>query len=259
MLGRERLTSAGTRWTCRRWLPLNGIDAIRHELTNDPERGLMGVKSLQRPERVAVIGVGSQAKGSPTGWSFSWVNASNKTECRSYFDLNVAGMAAHSELAETIGPDSWWHPSGHLRWAAWDYRVDVCTGDEVRRRLEPALTVCDIGIGANGSIRAVTLSDGSRLEVDAVVNAAGPGASRVAGLVGRHLPMRREPGAIMGIDCAQVPIHRAMHKPHVETTRLFSHSGITLGPVIGRLLASEILSGKRDEMLSDFRPERFTP
>jgi glycine/D-amino acid oxidase-like deaminating enzyme len=36
-----------------------------------------------------------------------------------------------------------------------------------------------------------------------------------------------------------------------------SHSGITLGPVIGRLLASEILSGRRDELLADFRPERF--
>ncbi|MFI1435391.1 hypothetical protein [Streptomyces lydicus] len=35
-----------------------------------------------------------------------------------------------------------------------------------------------------------------------------------------------------------------------------SHSGITLGPVIGRLLASEILSGQRDETLADFRPER---
>jgi glycine/D-amino acid oxidase-like deaminating enzyme len=36
-----------------------------------------------------------------------------------------------------------------------------------------------------------------------------------------------------------------------------SHSGITLGPVIGQLLASEILSGMRDELLADFRPERF--
>jgi glycine/D-amino acid oxidase-like deaminating enzyme len=36
-----------------------------------------------------------------------------------------------------------------------------------------------------------------------------------------------------------------------------SHSGITLGPVIGRLLASEILSGRADDMLADFRPERF--
>lgn len=38
-----------------------------------------------------------------------------------------------------------------------------------------------------------------------------------------------------------------------------SHSGITLGPVVGRLLASEILSGQRDKMLADFHPERFAP
>ncbi|WP_435222107.1 NAD(P)/FAD-dependent oxidoreductase [Streptomyces sp. Tue6028] len=374
----------------------------------------MSVGSAQRPMRVAVIGVGVLGAcvgwnlsrygadvvfidaGEPgegvTNWSFSWVNASNKTARRSYFDLNVAGMAAHRELAETIGPDSWWHPGGHLRWAddpaaeakflktaellaSWDYRVEVRTGDEVRRRLEPALgvpgktpvlfypdeawvhgrhlvgrlvgravesgagrrsgtAVRDIGIATDGTVRTVTLSDGSRIDVDAVVNAAGPGASQVAGLVTRHLPMRREPGAITRIHCAQVPVHRAMHAPHIEIrpdgdtsmvlhsreidalidageepaelarllhesaqrvipelgdsriaqTRVayrpipadgfpsvgalpsvpgyyeaVSHSGITLGPVIGRLLASEILTGKRDEMLADFRPERFAP
>ena len=36
-----------------------------------------------------------------------------------------------------------------------------------------------------------------------------------------------------------------------------SHSAITLGPLIGRLLASEILSGRTHGMLADFRPERF--
>ena len=372
----------------------------------------MSIGYVQRPARVAVIGVGVLGAsvgwnlsrhgadvvlidaGRPgegvTNWSFSWVNASNKTARRSYFDLNVAGMAAYRELAETIGPDSWWYPGGHLRWAgdpaaeaklletagllaSWDYRVEVSTGAEVRRRLEPALTipgrtpvlfypdeawvhgrhlvgrlvgravesgaelrsgaaVCDIGVGSDGSIRAVTLSDGSRLDVDVVVNAAGPSASRVAGLIARDLPMRREPGVVTRIDCARVPVHRPMHAPHVEIrpdgdasvvlhsrevdalidtgrdpvelarllrelarhvvpelgesriaqTRVahrpiptdgfpsvgsvpsvpgyyeaVSHSGITLGPVIGRLLAREILSGERDELLADFRPERF--
>ncbi|MFG1962415.1 NAD(P)/FAD-dependent oxidoreductase [Nonomuraea sp. NPDC049028] len=373
----------------------------------------MGIGSVKRPERVAVIGVGilgacvgwnlsrhgakvifidaGQPGEGVTNWSFSWVNASNKTARRSYFDLNVAGMAAYRELAGTIGPDSWWYPSGHLRWtddpaaeaklletagllADWDYRVEVCTGAEVRRRLEPALTmadeapvvfypdeawvhgrhlvgrligqavaagaehrfgttVSDIGTGADGSIRTVTLSDGSRLDVDIVVNAAGPSASHVAGLIARHLPMRREPGVVTRIGCAQVPVHRAMHAPHIEIrpdgdasvvlhsreidalidtvedpaelarllhelarqvvpefgdsrvvqTRVsnrpipadgfpsvgavpsvpgyyeaVSHSGITLGPVIGRLLASEIVGGERDELLADFRPERFS-
>ncbi|MEV8563126.1 FAD-dependent oxidoreductase [Streptomyces sp. NPDC051917] len=367
---------------------------------------------MKRSERVAVIGVGIVGAcvgwnlsrhgaevvfidaGRPgegvTNWSFSWVNASNKTARKSYFDLNVAGMAAHRELAGNIGPDSWWHPTGHLRWAddpaaetklletaellaGWDYRVEMYTGAEVRSRLEPALTmpdelpvvfypdeawvhgrhlvgrlvgqavasgaeirsgnaVSDIGIGADGSIRTVALSDGSRLDVDIVVNAAGPSASHVAGLIARHLPMRREPGVVTRIDCAPVPVHRAMHAPHIEIrpdgdtsvvlhsreidalidtgedpaqlarllhesarhvvpelgnsriaeTRIVdrpipadgfpsvgavpsvpgyyeavSHSGITLGPVIGQLLASEILSGKRDELLADFRPERF--
>lgn len=372
----------------------------------------MRIGSVKRSRRVAVIGVGilgasvgwnlsrhgaevvfidaGQPGEGVTNWSFSWVNASNKTERRSYFDLNVAGMAAHRELAETIGPDSWWYPSGHLRWAddpaaeaklletaellaTWDYRVEVCKGAEVCRRLEPALvvpgeasvvfypdeawvhgrhlvgrlvdraaefgaerrygiSVCDIGVDADGSIRTVALSDGSSLDVNVVVNAAGPSASWVAGLIARHLPMRREPGAVTRIGCAQVPVHRAMHAPHIEIrpdgdasvvlhsreidalidtgeapaelARLLhesarhvvpelsdariaetqvadrpipgdgspsvgavpsvpgyyeavSHSGITLGPVIGRLLASEILSGRPDDMLTDFRPERF--
>ncbi|WP_405922977.1 NAD(P)/FAD-dependent oxidoreductase [Streptomyces sp. NBC_00035] len=372
----------------------------------------MGIGSVKRPERVAVIGVGILGAGvgwnlsrqgaqvvfidagrpgeGVTNWSFSWVNASNKTVRKSYFDLNVAGMAAHRELAGVIGPESWWYPSGHLRWTddpaaqakllksaelleSWGYRVEAYTGVEVRRHLEPALTVpgevpvvfypdeawvhgrhlvgrlvgeavasgaelrsgtavCDIGTGADGSIRTVALADGSRLDVDIVVNAAGPRASHVAGLIARHLPMRREPGVITRIGCAQVPVHRVMHAPHIEIrpdgdasvvlhsreidalidtgeepaqlarllhesarhvvpelgnsriaqTRVafrpipadgfpsvgavpsvpgyyeaVSHSGITLGPVIGRMLASEILSGRSDEMLADFRPERF--
>ncbi|MEW9550138.1 NAD(P)/FAD-dependent oxidoreductase [Nonomuraea sp. NPDC050783] len=341
---------------------------------------------------VVLVDAGRPGEG-VTDWSFSWVNASNKTARRSYFELNVAGMAAHRELAATIGPDSWWYPSGHLRWAGdpaaeaslletaglladWGYRVETYTGAEARRRLEPALAVPgdapvvfypdeawvhgrhlvarlvgqavatgarhrfgtavrDIGTGADGSVRTVTLSDGSRLDADAVVNAAGPDAAHVAALVDRHLPMRREPGFIARIGCAPVaPVHRAMHAPHVEIrpdgdasvvlhsreidalidtgeepaelarllhasarravpalgashvvrTRVayrpvpadgfpsvgavpsvpgyyeaVSHSGITLGAVIGRLLASEIVNGTRDELLADFHPERFPP
>ncbi|UBU14232.1 NAD(P)/FAD-dependent oxidoreductase [Nonomuraea gerenzanensis] len=324
-----------------------------------------------------------------TDWSFSWVNASNKTVRRSYFNLNVAGLAEHCELAKTIGPDLWWHPTGHLRWtddpaaeeqlleragllADWGYRVEVRTGAEARH-LEPALTIPDeaavvlypdeawvhgrhlvgrlvdqavaagaehrfgtavhaIATDSDGHVRSVTLSDGSRLDADVVVNAAGPSAAHLAQLVARHLPMRREPGVVARISCAQVPVHRLMHAPHIEIrpdgdasmvlhsreidalidtgadpaelgrllhssashvipeladsriveTRVaerpipadgfpsvgavpsvpgyyeaVTHSGITLGPVIGRLLAAEILSGKRDELLADFRPERF--
>jgi glycine/D-amino acid oxidase-like deaminating enzyme len=36
-----------------------------------------------------------------------------------------------------------------------------------------------------------------------------------------------------------------------------THSGVTLGPLLGRLLAEEITNGVRDPLLADFRPERF--
>jgi len=36
-----------------------------------------------------------------------------------------------------------------------------------------------------------------------------------------------------------------------------SHSGITLGPLLGHLLAAEVITGRRDPLLAPFRPERF--
>ena len=346
----------------------------------------VGWELARRGAQVVFIDAGRPGEG-VTNWSFSWVNASNKTARRSYFDLNVAGMAAHRDLARTIGPDSWWYPSGHLRWADdqagllenarlladWGYRVELSTGADVRRRLEPALAIADdvpvlfcpdeawvhgrrlvgrlvdeavalgaerrfgtavrdIGTAADGSVRTVVLSDGSRLEVDCVVNAAGPDASQIAALVGRELSMRHEPGVVARLSCAEVPVRRAMHAPHVEirpdghslvllhsrevdarieagddasqlarrlqdlarhvvpelggatiaATRIayrpipadgypsvgvlpsvpgyfeaVTHSGITLGPVLGRLLAAEILNGNSADLLADFRPERF--
>ena len=347
----------------------------------------VGWELVRQGARVVFIDAGSPGEG-VTNWSFSWVNASNKTARKSYFDLNFAGMAAYRDLARSIGPGSWWHPNGHLRWADdqvdgllesagrladLGYRVEVTTGAEVRRQLEPGLAIgdevpvlfCpdeawvhgrrlvgrlvdeavtlgaerrfgaavrDIGTATDGGVRTVVLSDGSRLEVDVVVNAAGPDAPQIAGLVARELPMRREPGVVTRLSCARVPVRRAMHAPHVEIrpdgsslvvlhsrevdarigagedptylarllhdvarlvvpelgdavmagTRVVdrpmpadgfpsvgavlsvpgyyeavSHSGITLGPVIGRFLAAEILSGNGAELLADFRPERF--
>ncbi|CAM5473204.1 D-amino-acid oxidase [Streptomyces spiroverticillatus] len=349
----------------------------------------VGLHLARRGAEVVLVDAGPPGEG-VTNWSFSWANASNKTARRSYFDLNVAGLAAHRELAAVIGPDGWWHPTGHLRWAddpaaeaklletaellgSWDYRVEMRTGADVRHRLEPALAVPartpvafypdeawvhgrqlvgrlveqvvaagaalrsgsavrGISTRSDGGVRAVELADGSRLSVDTVVNAAGPQASHGAALVSRRLPMRREPGVVTRVACARVPVRRAMHAPHVEIrpdgdtsvvlhsrevdalidegkgverladalreaacrvvpeldesritgTRVahrpvpadgfpsvgalsavpgyyeaVSHSGITLGPVIGQLLASEILTGTRSDLLADFRPERF--
>jgi glycine/D-amino acid oxidase-like deaminating enzyme len=90
-----------------------------------------------------------------TDWTFSWVNASNKTQTRDYFDLSVAGISAHYRLAAEIGAEGWWHPTGHLRWsdtdgaealrakvgqlASWGYDVVLWEAERVRRLLEPSV------------------------------------------------------------------------------------------------------------------------
>jgi glycine/D-amino acid oxidase-like deaminating enzyme len=228
------------------------------------------------------------------------------------------------EVPVVFYPDEGWVQGRHL--------VGRLVGQAVAAGAERRFGVEVREIG-EGDVRAVVLSDGSRVDVDVVVNAAGPNAFRVAGLVGRRLPMLREPGVIARVGCGSVPIRRVMHAPRIamrpdgdtsmllhsieidalidkggdepeELARLLresarhvlpglddsrvlgarvvdrpipedgfpsvgavpsvpgyyeavSHSGVTLAAVIGRLLASEIVTGTRDELLADFRPERF--
>lgn len=113
----------------------------------------VGWHLARRGVQVVMIDAGQPGAGVST-WTFSWVNASNKTETREYFDLNVAGMSAHRELAKVFGPDDWWHPTGHLRWVddpvaaemlhravellrSWGYDAACWDADRVRRLLEP--------------------------------------------------------------------------------------------------------------------------
>lgn len=46
----------------------------------------------------------------------------------------------------------------------------------------------------------------------------------------------------------------AVHPGYYEAV---THSGVTLGPLLGRLLAAEILEGKVDALADPFRPDRF--
>jgi glycine/D-amino acid oxidase-like deaminating enzyme len=349
----------------------------------------VGWHLVKRGVDVVMIDAG-QPGGGVTSWSFSWVNASNKTVTKEYFDLNVAGMAAHRDLAAVLGPGEWWHPSGHIRWfddsdrvdelrnlvdllRSWGYEAAVWEADRARRLLEPDVDFpshetpvavfgdegwvqgrslvdrlvrdaekhgAELRIGSTVTgitlrddlAGEITLAGGQRLEVDSVVNAAGPAGAQIAALVGRVLPMRHEPGIVARVRCERVPIRRAMHSPHVElrpdgenlmvvhsreidafidqghdpqelAKRLrqlavevvpalsacelvgsnvvmrpipvdgfpsigavdglegyyeaISHSGITLGIILGRLLSREIVEGTVDRLLRGFRPGRF--
>ncbi|HZP37876.1 MAG TPA: FAD-binding oxidoreductase [Methylomirabilota bacterium] len=60
----------------------------------------------------------------------------------------------------------------------------------------------------------------------------------------RPMPPDERPmvGAVAGVDGLYVAV---------------SHSGVTLGPLWGRLVAAEVLDGTRDPRLSPYRPDRF--
>jgi glycine/D-amino acid oxidase-like deaminating enzyme len=349
----------------------------------------VGQALARRGAQVMMIDAGEPGAG-VTKWSFSWVNASNKTHTRSYFDLNVAGTAAYEDLVLELGSSEWWHQTGHLRWCdddraahqllsavelqrSWGYEAELWSARRVRDQLEPEvlfprhdlpvawypkegwvdgpllvrMLVSDaVRLGATthfgckateiatqrGHVTGITLADGSRHAVDAVVNASGPAGAHVAGLVGRTLAMRDEPGLVARVACRDMPIRRAMHSPHVElrpdgqsrlvlhsreidalisaepdtpdlADRLLTlaraavpvlrtatlneariawrpipidgfpsvgsvtrplgyfeavtHSGITLGAILGRLLAAEILDGSVHPLVEPYRPIRF--
>ncbi len=189
------------------------------------------------------------------------------------------------------------------------------------------------GIEAEGGrVSALRFDSGERLPVDAVVNAAGPEADRVAALLGRRLPLDPSKGLILRVTAGS-PVGRLIHSQHVnlrpdgpghiavnhssidrelgsddarvedslpyelleraravvpalesakiEGVRIgvrpmpvdgltcvgavpefpgyyeaVTHSGVTLGPLLGRLLAREILDGEVDELIGPFRPDR---
>ncbi|SRR5712691_5210865 len=187
----------------------------------------------------------------------------------------------------------------------------------------------------HGQVRAVRLATGERLEVDAVVNAAGPHADQVAALVGLPLPLMPTSGLLVELAVERMPLRRIIQGPDIRMRPASMHrvliqasgvdkqlatqtviqrddplcgalvqraqqvlpvlttaslaqarigvrpiprdglpcvggvsavagyyeavtdSGVTLGPLIGRLLAQEILTGRVGALLAPFRPDRF--
>ncbi|MGH3935516.1 MAG: NAD(P)/FAD-dependent oxidoreductase [Pseudonocardiaceae bacterium] len=65
---------------------------------------------------VTVLESGQCAAGT-SATTFAWTNAGAK-QPRSYFDLNVDGMAAHRRLASSVASCDWYHENGNLEWTA---------------------------------------------------------------------------------------------------------------------------------------------
>jgi glycine/D-amino acid oxidase-like deaminating enzyme len=185
----------------------------------------------------------------------------------------------------------------------------------------------------SGRVAAVQLRGGERLPVDAVVNAAGPEADRVAALLDLPLPLKPSRGLLARLKADEPLLGRVVHsqqvnirpdgpgcvlahhssidrelengsgakgrlclellerarrvvpalkRARVEDVRVgvrpmpedglpcvgavsavpgyyeaVTHSGVTLGPLVGRLLAWEVLTSEVGAAIAPFRPERF--
>jgi glycine/D-amino acid oxidase-like deaminating enzyme len=72
----------------------------------------------------------------------------------------------------------------------------------------------------------------------------GGAALRMGGYTIGHRPVPKDGYPIVG------PVLPGLH---VAVT----HSGVTLAPVIGRIVADEVLHGRRDPLIAPFRPDRF--
>jgi glycine/D-amino acid oxidase-like deaminating enzyme len=95
--------------------------------------------------------------------------------------------------------------------------VSRLLADAMRRgaRLLAGSAVSEISLEGH-RVAEIILKDGTRVGVDAVVNAAGPGSGEVAGMVGRSLVLIDEPGLVARVRWDRVPVSRAMHTPHVQ-------------------------------------------
>lgn len=100
---------------------------------------------------------------------------------------------------------------------AWINGVGLCHGatSAAVRRYGATLVHDEVtGFGlAGGAIEHVRLAGGGSLPVDAVINAAGPNAARVAALAGVELPVTRQPGCLIVTEPAPVALRAVIHAP----------------------------------------------
>jgi glycine/D-amino acid oxidase-like deaminating enzyme len=99
----------------------------------------------------------------------------------------------------------------------WVNGVGLCHGAvsaAVRRYGARVMRDAVVGVGVrSASVESVTLAGGERLACDAVVNASGPDAARVAALAGIELPVDRQPGTLVVTEPAPVALKSVIHAP----------------------------------------------
>jgi glycine/D-amino acid oxidase-like deaminating enzyme len=132
-------------------------------------------------------------------------------------------------------------------------------------RLDRVLTTPGLNVRPDGGGRLIVQG----LDLDAHADPAAPPATD--GPLARELCNRLK-NLLAGTDCAHLESFRVGQRvlpadgltvagsvgDSGKVYVLATHSGITLGPLLGRLAAQELLLGDHDDMLTSFRPERLS-
>jgi glycine/D-amino acid oxidase-like deaminating enzyme len=255
------------------------------------------------------------------GYAAEWCEASRVNEV---MEPNVAFPSPDTPVA--FFPEEAWVDGPRLANAL----VELACRNGAETRFDAAVEGIETRSGRVGAVR---LRNGERLPVDAVVNAAGPGADRVAAMLGLPLPLETSEGLLLRLASERIPLRRILHSggvnirpdapghvlvhhgsidrelesaaetkgslgsellerarlviPALENAKIeearvgvrpipedglpcvgavspvpgyyeaVTHSGVTLGPLVGRLLAGEVLTGEVDPLIAPFRPDRF--
>src|SRR5204863_476800 len=221
--------------------------------------------------RVVALDAGVAGEGT-SGTSFAWLNSVRK-EPEAYHRLNADGMAAHRELARELGAAAGHHVGASTHEFLSPLGVSIPVGrvpgllavtsppaQSLRRvvhapgiHLRPeaggglVLGADDVDAPAAEARSASRLDELAALLLERAgcVMPAVRGVKVVDRRVGvRPMPADRHTiaGRIPGLDNAWL---------------IATHSGVTLGPLLGRLIAEEIVDGTSHAALAPFRPERF--
>jgi glycine/D-amino acid oxidase-like deaminating enzyme len=154
--------------------------------------GLLGASLADRlAGRGAEVTVveGSRPGADTSGTSIAWVNAQAKAPAE-YFARNVPGVAAHHELAHSLGGD-WYHPGGDIAIGHGLAAANVREQIERHRALD-----CDVHELDRSAVAALE-PDLDLCDDEAFAGAHFPAEARidVPGLIGRLLRRARSSGA----------------------------------------------------------------
>jgi glycine/D-amino acid oxidase-like deaminating enzyme len=179
--------------------------------------------------------------------SFASLSAFGKDPA-AYYELACAGMASWPRWAERLGGGVGLRRDGEVRWAS-DPEEGCDLAERVAHARSWGYPIRLVGEEELG--RLIPAADPSAEHAQALLAQAARFFPALAGV-----PVRRRIVAWRAMSADRLPIVGPV--PWLDSLYLaVTHSGVTVAPALGRLVAQEVAAGEPDGLLASFRPGRF--